>query len=129
MTKQETLKELCASKGLKLVARYGEARQKRPEMANNWRVTLSYQGRRLTVDFYGGAAITETDVTAPLVIYSLCVDARAGEESFEDFCSDFGFDVDSRKAEQTWKLCRSLTPKVRRLLGKDFSLFANAEGP
>lgn len=50
------------------------------------------------------------------VCYSLAMDAQSGQESFEDFCSNFGYDTDSRKAEATWRSCadiyRALGPSL-----------------
>lgn len=39
------------------------------------------------------------------VCYSLAMDAQSGQESFSDFCSNYGYDEDSRKAEETWRAC------------------------
>lgn len=92
---------------------------------NAWRVRLSYQGRNLTVDFFTGPLAGEPDAEG--VLDCLLSDVSAGEQSFEDFCSEFGYDEDSRKAERTWKACGALAPKVRRLLGEDFDTFCYAE--
>lgn len=120
------LEDLCNQLGLTADARYtGEAPEDWPN-ARGWAVTLRYKRRRLTVPFYQGPAITK-DPSAADVIYCLCSDARAGELTFEEFCSEFGYDVDSRKAERTWRACRETAPKLRRLLGSDFETFANGE--
>ena len=34
--------------------------------------------------------------------------------SFEDFCADYGYDTDSRRAEDTWRAVREEWEKVRR---------------
>ena len=34
-------------------------------------------------------------------------------DTFKDFCSDYGYDEDSRKAEQTFKRCRALAVKLQ----------------
>ncbi len=93
--------------------------------AHNWRVTLRHEGRRLSVDFFGGEAVTNP--TAADVLSSLMLDASIGEESFQDFCDDLGYDEDSRKAELTWKACAMQAPKVRRLLGSSWERFARCE--
>jgi hypothetical protein len=94
--------------------------------ASPYRVTLHFEGRRLTVPFYMGPAHTSEPKAAD-VLACLCSDVGAGEQSFEDFCSDLGYDADSRKAEKTWKACAKLAPKIRRLLGDHFDQFAGAE--
>lgn len=90
-----------------------------------WKVTLSYKGRRLTVPFYTGSACGEPE--AADVVSCLISDGRAGEESFSEFCAEFGYDEDSRKAEKTWKACKLIAPRIRRLLGNDYDQFDRAE--
>jgi hypothetical protein len=48
------------------------------------------------------------------VLYSLVMDASACESSFDDWCSDFGYDTDSRKALETYLLCQENTTKLRK---------------
>lgn len=105
--------------------RYGEASKYRDDMENNWRVVLHFDGRELTTDYYGGSAVTE--ITAADVLNSLMTDAEAGNQSFENFCSDFGYDEDSRQAYATWKACKAIGPKVRRLLGTSYGRFYGRE--
>jgi hypothetical protein len=120
------LDRLCESRRVRLEANYGEARGEGFEGAyHNWRVTLKYRGRQLTTDFFGGAMVT--DPSAADVLSSLLMDARVGEETFEDFCSDFGYEPDSRDAHKTWQACTRMAPRVRRLLGDSLELFEGAE--
>ena len=84
-----------------------------------------HPARRLTVDFYCGPACNEP--TAADVLACLVSDVTFGEESFEDFCSELGYDPDSRKAEKTWKACKRMAPKVRRFCGGDLTVIQNAE--
>lgn len=104
--------------------RYGEA-EYREDMANDWKVTLRFKGRRLTTDFYGGELVENPN--AADVLSSLILDARIGEEDFEDYCANFGVDSDSRSAYATWKACRDGAAKLHRFLGEDFNRFANLE--
>ena len=56
------------------------------------------------------------------VCYSLAMDAQSGQESFADFCSNFGYEEDSRKAEATWRACadiyRALGATLTEAIGK-----------
>jgi hypothetical protein len=122
------LERLCASKRVGISAVYGGV-----EIPDGWtpgthpyKVTLRYQGRRLTVPFFVGPA-HEKEPTAADVLSCLCSDVRSADQSFEEWARDFGYDVDSRKAERTYQACVKLAPKVQRLLGEDFDEFANAE--
>lgn len=49
------------------------------------------------------------------VIYSLVSDAGAVSMSFEDWCSDFGMDTDSRKALATYEACQQAERKLRNM--------------
>lgn len=44
------------------------------------------------------------------VMWSLCMDASTciSSPTFEDFCSEFGYDTDSRSALATWDECRKI---------------------
>lgn len=90
------------------------------------KVTLRFKGRQLTVPFYMGPANTREPTTAD-VLACLCSDARFGESSFGDFCSDMGLDEDSRKAEATWRACVAMGPRVRQFLGAFFDDISGAE--
>lgn len=46
------------------------------------------------------------------VVYSL-LDSDVPDD-FEDFCDDFGYDSDSRKAKKTWKACRKMAKMVEQ---------------
>jgi len=91
-----------------------------------WEVTLRFGTRKLTVPFYTGPAICK-EPNAADVLYCLISDARAGDSTFEDFCSEFGYDSDSRKAYATWQQCQRIAPKLHKFLGDHFEEIANAE--
>lgn len=45
-------------------------------------------------------------------------DAECGDMHFSDFCFDFGYDEDSRKAFQTWEACAETGRKLRALFSR-----------
>lgn len=94
--------------------------------SNPWTVTLHRKRRKLTVPFFTGPAITE-DPTAHDVLDCLLSDASAGEQTFEDFASEFGYDEDSRSALETWRACSRMASKLRRFLGDAFVDYAYSE--
>lgn len=51
------------------------------------------------------------------VLYSLLSDSQAGSESFEEFCSNFGYENDSRKAYKTWEACVKNSNDFKRVCG------------
>jgi hypothetical protein len=96
--------------------------------ATGYRVTVRYQRRSFTFDYWHGSAITEAPEDRPAeVVDSLLSDAQAGDESFEDFCGNFGYDTDSRKTERTYRACQRTARHVQRVFGGDYERFINAE--
>lgn len=87
--------------------------------ANPWTVALRRRGRSLTLDYWTGSAITD-EPTAKDVLESLALDASSGENDFEEFCKEFGYDEDSRRALRIWKACRSMSVRLKRFLGNDY---------
>jgi len=55
------------------------------------------------------------------ILDSLASDASAYDNArnFEDFCSDFGYDEDSRTAEGIYKACGELAKELKYFLGAD----------
>lgn len=89
--------------------------------ASHWTVHLSYQGRRIAVPFHMGSA-HRGEPKAADVLSSLILDADgiANARDFADWCSEYGYDSDSRKAERTYKRAQELSERVRRLLGDEY---------
>lgn len=117
---------LCEKKKVRATFLYGKARGKGWEgAAHNWRVTIKYQGRQLTTDFFGGKMVREPKPAD--LLSGLLLDAQAGTKTFEEFCKWAGCTLDSEKNRKIWELCVKLSPKVHRLLGDDFNEFARAD--
>lgn len=87
--------------------------------ANGYRVTFTYDRRRSSFDFWQGGGISR-DPESSDVMACLISDAHAGAQSFEEFCSEFGYDEDSRSAERTWKACQRVADQLERLFGADY---------
>lgn len=54
--------------------------------------------------------------TAATVFYSLVLDGAAIDQSFPDWCADFGYDTDSRKAHDTYMACCESGRQLRQML-------------
>lgn len=55
------------------------------------------------------------------ILYSILCTIRSEfycEPIFEDFCSEFGFDSDSRKAFETWQACLKQSAQLRPLFSE-----------
>lgn len=82
-------------------------------------------------DFYGSTndfnqGVTEIKGEELLNAFECFIsDAIAGEQDFEDFCSEFGYDSDSRKAEKIHKECIKSLNKAKSILEDDIYDFAN----
>lgn len=48
------------------------------------------------------------------VLYSLVTDSEAGQTTFADWCANFGYDEDSRKALATYEACQQNADKLRK---------------
>jgi hypothetical protein len=116
---RKEIESVCASIGLKftIVKACGEQRS-----ATNWeqphylyRVKLARGRKSYTCDFRTGMGWT-TEPTIADLVSSLMLDASCGEISFEDFCSDFGYDSDSRSAERTHRACKRTHEALSRLM-------------
>lgn len=79
------------------------------EYKPHFRVTLSRSGERgrLTFDFWGRTA-TAYDVLACISSDVHC------PSTFEDFCSEYGFDEDSRKSLQTFKRASAFSDRLNK---------------
>lgn len=88
--------------------------------AHHYRCVLRCGKRTLTTPFSQGSAHTKEPTLAE-VLGCLASDAAgfANAQSFEDWCSEYGYDTDSRKAERTFKIVKREAAKLRKLLGSD----------
>lgn len=70
-----------------------------------------------------GSGMLAKPLPAPLlkdVLYSLIMDSSVLDHpSFESWAGDFGYDVDSRKAEETYKACLNIALQLKSILGAD----------
>lgn len=127
-----TLKSLTSK--VSISSEYGKARKANDwdslddwqKRAHNYRVTLKYKGRQMSLDFFMGELNTD-EPDAEGVLDCLLSDASGIDQDFESWASDLGYDTDSRKAEAIYKECQKQTEKLKRLLGDDFETFLYAE--
>jgi|NOAtaT_6_FD_contig_21_11822115_length_1303_multi_5_in_0_out_0_5 hypothetical protein len=94
--------------------------------ATDWRVTLKYQGRTLTTDYFMGSAHNGKPPETHDVLASLISDSYLGRDTFEAFCSELGANRDSRRDFATWKECVATAGKIARFLGDDLAMFEEA---
>lgn len=70
----------------------------------HYRCTFSKDGKRYTFDFWDSIVSGQRgDKAKPYDIISAVIKQDPG--TFADFCGDFGYDEDSRKAHRTYRAC------------------------
>lgn len=50
------------------------------------------------------------------ILWSLYMDASGAQESFEDWCSNYGYDTDSRRALNMYFACQESGHKLRKIM-------------
>lgn len=69
-------------------------------------------------------SVVPTAPTLRDVLESLQLDSRSGEHLlYEDFCSDLGYDTDSRAGEKIWRSCQETRGKLAKFFGDSFEEF------
>lgn len=53
------------------------------------------------------------------VLYCLLADANCGDDTFDDFCSNLGYDTDSRKALETYLACQETNTKLNKFFSRE----------
>lgn len=82
---------------------------------NIYEVKLSRPNKNF-VKFTFGDSINNTQKGEKPDVYDILASVSSDyncPDNFDDFCSEFGYDTDSRKAEQTFKRCLEQSKKLR----------------
>jgi hypothetical protein len=90
------------------------------QTASHYKVRLRHKGKTLTTYFSLGSAHTSEPELASVL--SCLADDAAGAvnaQGFEDWCSEYGYDTDSRKAERTYNTIIRQAGKLESFLGPE----------
>lgn len=89
--------------------------------AHPWTVTLKYDRRQMTLEFWTGQGTTTDPQTAD-VVFCIANDSTSYENapSFEEWALDMGYDQDSRKAYKIYRTVERQTERFRQLLDEDY---------
>ena len=92
-----------------------------PAGSTHWRCTLR-RGRKSMILYFSQGPALRGMPTIVDVLTCLALDASGYDDarSFEEWCSEYGYDADSRKAERTFKLIGQQVDALRRLLDDEF---------
>lgn len=86
------------------------------ERRDVYRITLKREGKRYSFNF--GQSINDSDGNTPPTAYDVlaCL-TKYDPGTFADFCGDFGYDEDSRKAGKVYKAVVKEWAGVERMFG------------
>lgn len=116
-----TLAEFIQTAGVTLTAEWADRNPHMDDSAtmDHWKCKLRAGGRCLTVYFSKGIGHHGAEPTADEVLDCLASDSAsiANTGGFKEWCAEFGYDTDSRKAHRTYKTCERQADKLCALLG------------
>lgn len=105
---------------------------KKASWGDNWNnymitVTNTETNQKITFEFWASIANPElkTEYDILNAFYCFVSDAIAGSYTFEEFCSEFGYDNDSRQAEKIYKKCKKQLEKLKKIYDGDVCELAN----
>ena len=86
---------------------------------DHWRCVLKANGKTFTFYYSQGYGHHHKEPVLASVLESLANDYNPSDMSFEDFCSEYGYSEDSRKAEKVYRALRKETQALDRLFGEE----------
>ena len=88
---------------------------------NDYKITLAYNGNKITVNYHMGLAHAIGDINLLDLLETLLNDASSGSANwdFEEFCGNFGYDYDSRNAFKIYNECNKIAVKLEKLFTLD----------
>ena len=114
------------------------------------RLKIEYKGREYAFDYWMGTGyfecinphfprweiatnreiytlrLKEDAITPGSLMHSHLTDYYSADYSFEEFCGEYGYDTDSRRAERIHRAVQEQARQMRRLLGDDLETFLDA---
>lgn len=133
--KRVQIQNILADAGVTFSAKYltettcGDVGDK-PWQCDEWAVTFKNNKETFSTRYFTGLGHrtkprTKWDAAKPQapnaadVLYSLTLDASAEHESFPDWCSNYGYDEDSRKALAIYDKCVKTAKELRRVFTRE----------
>ena len=88
---------------------------------NNHVVKVTNGKKSFSFDFWGSIMHPEisNDQENIFALYCALSDGLSAKEGFENFCHEFGYDSDSRKAEKIYNSCKKSLTKIERVFDCD----------
>lgn len=118
-----TLSEFIEQAGVSMTA---ESTYRNPHMddrqdMDHWRCVLRRGRKSMVVYFSKGIGHHGAEPTVEEVLDCMASDASGVENarSFEDWCGEYGYSADSRKAERTYKTIERQAKRLKDVLGNE----------
>lgn len=117
------LQKLCNDLKINLYSNLGDKKPLWKTIPNHkhYNCKITRGNKSYNVDYWSSREPTTTDV-----IYSLAMEAMRGEYSFEDFCSEFGYNSDSIQDHKIWETCVETRWELSKFLGNHYKDFIKA---
>ena len=84
-------------------------------------VTNTETEQKISFEFWGNIMKPEVKTEDELLnaFYCFVGDAVSGNDTFENFCSELGYNENSITAERTWKACKKSAEKLNKIYNGD----------
>ena len=91
------------------------------------KVTNTETKKSIAFEFWGSKVNPEITTKYDILnsFYCFVSDAISGEETFQDFCSNFGYDNDSIKSRNIHRACMRATTKLKKIYSDDIYNLCN----
>lgn len=115
---KESFKEIVKSLNVKIdligTRRYFD---EDTESRNVYKITVRRDGKQISFKFGDSINHTLEGIEPDLydVLTTISAEYDFNNTEFEEFCSEFGYNTDSRKAEKTFKLWKKQNTKLHKL--------------
>jgi hypothetical protein len=120
---ETAVSEFIASAGVSYSVQLVGATKRDDWECDEWRVTLKSARADYTFPFYTGTGHRKAGQPkaphAASVLHSVVLDGGAIDLSFVDWCDEYGYDTDSRKALATYDECCESGRKLRKLFAAE----------
>jgi hypothetical protein len=88
--------------------------------ADAWKCFLEYDHRQITLPFFMGKGFDGQPPNLFIVLDSCFRDADIGENSFCEFCWEFGYEEWNEDHRETYDKCVEMGRQLRYLFGPDY---------
>lgn len=86
---------------------------------DHWTVTIKGNNKRMSVAYSMGSGHKGKEPDLEGVLECLASDVSCSQYTFSEFCSNLGYDEDSRKAEKIYLACKAIKGKLAKVLPVD----------